>query len=130
VVFGDVDVTLFDGVLPNSQRIFVSANISTITETVPITTSNSQIGNKLFQLEVRAFVNSRFRITTLQTACPACRIEEVDATTGDITPLSLAADPPAPDRAGATEPMVAGPPALQTSIGGDLQAVFLPLIIR
>jgi YVTN family beta-propeller protein len=130
VVFGDVDVTLFDGVLPTSQRIFVSANIGAITETVPITSSNSQIGNKLFQVEVKAFVSSRFRITTLQASCPSCRIEEVDAATGEPTPTSAeAVTVGEPQRDGAAEPMVAGPPALQTAIGGDFQ-VFLPLVIR
>jgi YVTN family beta-propeller protein len=130
IIFGDVDATLFDGVLPTAARIQVSANVGTITETIVITSSNTQVGNKLFQVEVRAFVNSRFRILVSQAACPACRIIEVDAadsTGSEPTPLSITA----PTREGdVAEPMVAGPPAAQSAIGDIAVQVFLPLVVR
>ena len=113
IAFGDVDVSVFDGVQVTSPRIAVSANNGTLTETVVF--SNTTAANKLFQLEVRAAVNSRFTMASTVGA----------ATLFSGAPAALA---PTKDELPGT-PLIAGPPALQTAIGGPAE-VYLPLVLK
>jgi DNA-binding beta-propeller fold protein YncE len=115
--FGDVDVSVFDNVTTNANRIAVSANNGAITETVSFT--NTFGANRNFQIEVRAVVNSRFSITDT-------------ASTSLLNLMGLPAGPiaaPSKDDPAAT-PLIAGPPALQTAIGGEASSVYLPLVMK
>ena len=110
--FGDVDVSVFDDFTnPNAARIAISANNGALPESVTIS------GPGRRQIEVRAFVNSRFTIGL-----------------GNGVVLG-ATDGPA--SAASTElpgtPLVAGPPALQTAIGEPglvVSYLYLPLVLR
>jgi hypothetical protein len=112
IVFGDVDASVFDNVTPNATRIAVSANNGTLTETV--TFANTFGSNRTFQLEVRAVVNSRFRIAQQTTAASSAFAIKPDAIAKDMPPGT---------------PLVAGPPALQTAIG-DPETIYLPLVLK
>jgi hypothetical protein len=117
IEFGDVDVSVFDNVTPNANRVAVSANNGTVTETVSF--ANTFGTNRNFQMEVRAIVNSRFSIT-------------YTASTSLLNLFGLPAgsmDIPSKDEP-ATTPLIAGPPALQTAIGGDVSSVYLPLVLK
>jgi hypothetical protein len=118
ISFGDVDVSVFDNVTTSANRIAVSANNGTITETVSFTNTFGAIRN--FQIEVRAIVNSRFSIT--YTASTSLL---------DLTglPQPSIADMPSKDDA-STTPIIAGPPALQTAIGGDATPIYLPIVLK
>ena len=112
---GDADLSAFDGVSDDATRVEVSAQIGAVTETVQV--SNPTGATKLFQIEVRAIVNSRVQITVTQ---------------GPALALSARAEravlAPSRDDASA-KPLIAGPPALRTAIGVD-NDVFLPLAVR
>lgn len=112
---GDVDVSAFDGVSDEAVRVDVSAQIGAVTETVTI--DNVTGATKLFQIEVRAIINSRVQISVSQGPVLAlgARAERV----------TLA---PTRDDAG-LKPLVAGPPALRTAIGVDNE-VFVPTAVR
>ena len=112
---GDVDVSAFDGVGDNATRVDVSAQIGAVTETVQV--SNPTGATKLFQIEVRAIVNSRIQIAVTQ---------------GPALALSTRAERVllAPTREEASsKPLIAGPPALRTAIGAD-NDVFVPTTLR
>ena len=105
---GDVDVLVFkDGSFQSA-----SANSGTQPEAVTVT---STANNTLFQIEVRAVVNSRFSVTTAA------------ALAGFLRPAAVGVGPAAvPEDTVAT---VAGPPSLQTAIG-DARPINLPTILR
>jgi len=112
---GDVDVSAFDGVGADATRVDVSAQNGAVTETVQV--DNTTGATKLFQIEVRAFVNSRVQINVTQAPVVAGAVRApraVLAPSRDDTPLT---------------PIVAGPPALRTAIGDD-KDVFLPMLSR
>jgi hypothetical protein len=105
---GDVDVLVFkDGSFQSA-----SANSGTAPETVTVT---STANDTLFQIEVRAVVNSRFSV-----AAAAARAELIQPTVAGGAPAGAVDD---------TTITVSGPPALQTAIG-DARAINLPMIIR
>ncbi|HLF28165.1 MAG TPA: YncE family protein [Anaerolineae bacterium] len=114
IVFGDVDVSVFDGISPTANRIAVSAQNGAQPETVTINVPPAGAATT-FQIEVRAAVNSRFRISTEQSlaAQTAPAWSDSVAATNKVLP---------------TEPFIGGPPALQTAI--EELAVYLPLILR
>jgi hypothetical protein len=112
VVFGDVDVSVFDGVGVNANRIAVSANNGPVTETVSF--GNTTGAAVTFQMEVRAVVNSRFRITYQLTG-------------GAVADLSRSVL--APEKQVPTQSLVAGPPALRTAIG-EPNTIYLPIAMR
>jgi YVTN family beta-propeller protein len=109
---GDVDVNVFQGIT-NPVRCSVSANNGTTPETVTVP-SGPCTGTE-FQIEVRAVVNSRFSVTT-QAALAGFLRPQASAS----APAAASADP---------NPIVAGPPALQTAVEGGAP-VHLPAIIR
>jgi YVTN family beta-propeller protein len=113
IEFGDVDVSVFDNVTTSANRIAISANNGTLTETV--TFSNTFGANRNFQIEVRAVVNSRFRISYTTGTAALFNV-----------PIDLA---PAKDEPAGT-PLIAGPPALQTAIGEEVTVVYLPIILK
>jgi len=113
IAFGDVDLSAFDGVGVNAARIGISAKNGTATESVAI--KNTSGNSKLFQIEVRAAVNSRFTIATTQGAA-------------GLT-LTDATDIEAPAKDDSVEMLVGGPPALRTAID-EPQVTSLPLILR
>jgi hypothetical protein len=114
--FGDVDVALFDDFRdPNANRIALSANNGTACEEVTLQGQDDQPNR--FQVEVRAFANSRVQVGE---GCPP-------------NPLAAAAsEAPAGIHQAAETPLIAGPPALRSAIedeGEDAAGdVFLPLI--
>jgi hypothetical protein len=113
--FGDVDVSVFDGIGANANRIAVSANNGTLPESILVSVPGG--GNPTtFQVEVRAVVNSRF--TIVATALEA-----------GAAPASAPVDVMAPGKEIPTTPIVVGPPALQTAIE-DTRRVMMPLIDR
>jgi hypothetical protein len=79
-----------------------------------VTFNNAGASVALFQVEVRAAVNSRFRITTAQSLAAL---------------LQAAPDLIAPSKTAPTVPLVSGPPAEQAAVGED-QDVFLPITRR
>ncbi len=112
---GDVDVSVFDDFTnPNATRVALSANNGLVAEEVNL------VGPGRFQVEIRAIVNSRFKIAIAQTEVGAA------AVTSGLTPLG----------ADNTEtPFIAGPPAAQTAIGEPteeeaLNSVFLPIVTK
>ena len=117
--FGDVDVSVFDDFTnPNAPRIEVSANNGTTPESVTIPGTGT---SGKYQVEVKAVVNSRFTITV------------APATDADVAAANAAA--PSSANADATQPTIAGPPALQAAIEDDSeqsgsQSVYLPLVTR
>ena len=112
---GDVDISAFDGVGNNAIRVAVSAQIGAVTETVQV--SNTTGATKLFQIEVRAIVNSRVQIDVTQGPALALAAQ-----------AERAALAPTRDDAALT-PLIAGPPALRTAIGVDSE-VFVPAALR
>jgi DNA-binding beta-propeller fold protein YncE/mono/diheme cytochrome c family protein len=103
---GDVDVLVFkDGSFQTA-----SANPGTQPESVTLT---STANDTIFQIEVRAVVNSRFSVTA--TAALAGLLRPVS-----VGPAAALTD---------TTATVSGPPAFQTAIG-DARPVNLPAIIR
>jgi len=115
VVFGDVDVSVFDSVQINATRIALSANNSTLTETVTFT--NTFGANRVFQMEVRAIVNSRFSIQYQQAAASALFADALPVKPDSVADLND------------SKPLIAGPPAMQTAIGLPGE-VYLPVILR
>lgn len=112
---GDVDVSAFDGVGANATRVDLSAQNGAVAEEV--TVSNATGATRIFQIEVRAFANSRI---------------EIDVTQGPALALGARAKRVllAPTRDDAsTTPLVAGPPALRTAIGAD-NDVYMPTALR
>jgi YVTN family beta-propeller protein len=105
---GDVDLSVFQG----ATRIAVSAQNGTTVETVSF--NNPTGTQQLFQIEARAVVNSRFRITIVQTLAGLL----------NASPQSIG-----PSKVVPNEPTVTGPPALQAAIQGG-QDVMVPVIIR
>jgi hypothetical protein len=105
---GDVDLSVFQG----ATRIAVSAQNGTTAETVSF--NNPTGTQQLFQIEARAVVNSRFRITIVQTLAGLL----------NASPQSIG-----PSKVVPNEPIVTGPPALQAAIQGG-QDVMVPVIIR
>jgi hypothetical protein len=106
---GDVDLFVFQG----STFITKSNNSSTQPDTVSF--NNPGTSAVLFQVEVHAVVNSRFRITT--STVLAGLLNEAPQAIG-------------PSKSGVpTEPVVFGPPALRAAIDGG-QDVSLPIIVR
>jgi hypothetical protein len=105
---GDVDLSVFQG----ATRIAVSAQNGTTAETVSF--SNTSGTQQLYQIEARAVVNSRFRITIAQTLAGL-----LNASPQSIGPSKLVPN----------EPLVSGPPALQAAIEGG-QDVMVPVLIR
>ncbi|CAG0932336.1 hypothetical protein TFLX_02545 [Thermoflexales bacterium] len=112
IQFGDVDVSVFDNVTTNANRIAVSANNGTITETVSF--GNTFGANRVFQMEVRAVANSRF--TLIYQSVLAALVKSSFVLAPDKEPL--------PD-----QPVIAGPPALQTAID-EAPLLYLPLIMK
>jgi hypothetical protein len=115
--FGDVDVSLFDNVTTSANRIAVSANNGTLTETVSFT--NTFGVNRVFQVEVRAIVNSRFRINPAVSTS----LFNLSGLPQPVVPAAPAKDDPA------STPIIAGPPALQTAIE-DVSTVYLPTVLK
>jgi len=105
---GDVDVLVFK----DGSFVSASANSGTQVETVTVT---STVNDTLFQIEVRAVVNSKFSVTAA-TALAGL----LQTTTANVGPAAVLGD---------TTVTVDGPPALQTAIG-DARAINLPAIIR
>ena len=104
---GDVDVPVFkDGSFQSA-----SANSGTQVETVTV---SSTVNDTVFQIEVRAVVNSRFSVASAA------------ALAGFLRPAAASG---APAAVGDTTITVAGPPALQTAIG-DARPINLPAILR
>jgi hypothetical protein len=106
---GDIDVSVFDA---DGNRIAVSAHNGLTPETATLT---SAANDSIFQIEVRAVVNSRFTIATSQPA-----VVDVEA----LEAITLA-----PGKADLPEtPTNLGPPPLRAAIetGGD---IFLPLVV-
>ncbi|MEO7910785.1 MAG: YncE family protein [Roseiflexaceae bacterium] len=107
-VIGDVDVLVFkDGSFQSA-----SANSGTQAETVSF---SSTVNDTLFQIEVRAVVNSRFSVTS------------ATALAGLLEPAAASSAPAAV--LDDTLVTVAGPPSLQAAIEGGAP-VRLPTIIR
>jgi hypothetical protein len=105
--FGDVDVSVFAPFTDqNAPRVALSANNGTVPETVTL------VGPGLYQIEVRAIVNSRFTVTYVES----------------FATFSL---PPTTTPLGGDEaqPTVAGPPARRTAIGEPTE-LYLPVVIR
>ena len=109
--FGDIDVSVFQGLQPNAVRCVVSANNGLQAEVVTI--GSGACSGQEFQIEVRAVVNSRFTI-----AVAAARGVDT-ATSGDISTQALP-----------LKPLVGGPPALRTAIDPDDDETFLPIITK
>jgi mono/diheme cytochrome c family protein len=105
--FGDVDLAVFQG----NTRVAVSANNGSTPETV--TFSNTGGSPQLFQVEVSAIVNSRFRITAVQTLAAL---------------LHAAPDAIGPAKVVPTAPLVSGAPVKAAVEGG--QDIQLPIIKR
>ena len=110
---GDVDTTVFKGIL-NPERCDVTA-IRNGTTPETVTVPSAACTGTEFQIEVRAVVNSRFRITTAV------------ASVGLLRPQASGGVPAAAPTD--LEPTVAGPPALQTAIEGGAP-VHLPTLLR
>jgi hypothetical protein len=105
---GDVDLSVFLG----NTRVALSAQNGEAAETV--TFNNAGASPALFQVEVRAAVNSTFRITTAQSLAAM---------------LQAARDLIAPSKTAPTVPLVSGPPPLQAGVE-DGTDVNLPLLLR
>jgi YVTN family beta-propeller protein len=106
---GDVDVLVFkDGSFQSA-----SANSGTQTESVTVT---STADNTLFQIEVRAVVNSRFSVTSQAVLAGFLRPQAASGVAPAAAPLD-------------TTSTVTGPPSLQTAIG-DARPINLPAILR
>jgi YVTN family beta-propeller protein len=105
---GDVDLSVFQG----NTRVALSAQNGETPETVSF--GNATAGPILFQVEVRAVVNSRFRITTVESL----------AALAQAAPEVIA-----PGKTPPTEPLVSGPPALRAAIEGAPE-VFVPFAVR
>jgi YVTN family beta-propeller protein len=125
IVFGDVDVSVFDNVTPNANRVALSSNNGAFTETVTFTNTFGAL--RVFQVEVRAVVNSRFRVTyqaSQVTLANLTGLENLLDPAGlPSGPATLMKDPPP------AQPFIAGPPALQTAIG-EPEMVYLPIVVR
>jgi YVTN family beta-propeller protein len=105
---GDVDVLVFkDGSFQSA-----SANSGTQAETVTV---SSTANDTIFQIEVRAVVNSRFSVTS--TAALAGLLQPAAASSAPAAVL------------GDTTITVNGPPSLQTAIG-DARPIHLPALIH
>ena len=102
---GDIDVLVFS----NGSFQSASANSGTQPESV---TLNSAANDTLFQVEVRAVVNSRFTIAA-STVTNGAR-----ATAAVAAPAAII-----------TKPIVGGPPALQAAIDG-VPELFVPVAIK
>jgi YVTN family beta-propeller protein len=122
IVFGDVDLAVFDGVTASANRIGVSANNGTTTEVISFT--NTGGADQLFQVEVEAIVNSSVTIATQQAPAVAADLALAEKLARDA---SLA-----PEKNDKRErPFVSGPPALQTAVGDDAgNSVYLPVILK
>jgi DNA-binding beta-propeller fold protein YncE len=105
--FGDVDLAVFQG----NTRVAVSANNGTSPESV--TFGNGTGTPQLFQVEVRAIVNSRFRITAGEVLAGLLR---------------AAPDVIGPTKVVPTTPLVTGPP-VKAAVEGA-QDVMLPITKR
>jgi hypothetical protein len=112
--FGDIDVAVFDDFTnPAANLIAVSDNRGSRAEQVSLS------GPGLFQVEIRARGNARFRT------------EAGSETGAAVRAVSHASSPLANE-----QPLVGGPPARQTAIDDDFTRgesagdVYLPLIVR
>ena len=125
IIFGDVDMSVFDNVTPNANRVALSSNNGAFTETVTFTNTFGAL--RVFQVQVRAVVNTRFRVTyqvSQVTLANLANLEDRGAPADlPILPAMLMKDPLP------TRPFIAGPPALQTAIG-EPEMVFLPIVLR
>ena len=108
--FGDVDVSVFQGIGANATRCAVSANNGTTAEVV--TVPGGGCAGTEFQIEVLAIVNSRFTVGV----APGFLVAENSSNVAASAALS-------------DKPLVGGPPALQTAIG-DEDEIFLPVILK
>ncbi len=113
ILSGDVDVSVFDSVLSNSNRIALSANNGAQTENVSF--MNTFGATRTFQMEVRAVANSRFRIAYQESL--AASSEDAAQPSGPTNTSDL--------NSGA--PLVSGPPAQQTSID-EADPIYLPAL--
>jgi YVTN family beta-propeller protein len=105
---GDVDLSVFQG----NTRIALSAQNGETAETVSF--QNTGGSAALFQIEVRAIVNSRFRISFTESLAGLLR----------ITPEVIG-----PTKTAPTAPLTQGPPALRAAVQGG-QDQILPLVKR
>jgi hypothetical protein len=110
---GDVDTTVFQGIINPVRCDITAIRNGTTPETVTVP-SASCTGTE-FQIEVRAVVNSRFSITTASARAGL----SVPQASGSAP--AAASDDPAPT--------VAGPPALQTAIESS-SPVRVPALLR
>ncbi len=111
--FGDVDVSVFQN-LANPTRCMVSANNGSLPEQVTLG-GGTCTASTTFQIEVRAVVNSRFRIAVQQQALSALLIPAPSV----IGPQKEVSD----------RPTVTGPPSLTAAIDEPKQ-LLLPLTLR
>jgi hypothetical protein len=114
--FGDVDVAVFDDFTnPNANRIALSANNGPVCEEVTLAPQAGEANR--FQVEVRAFANSRFTIST--EPCDPISVAAADAAAPEST------------HAAPENPIVAGPP-LRAAIEDDAPeqdvSVYLPIV--
>lgn len=109
--FGDVDVSVFDGIGANATRCDFSVNNGTQPETVTVP-SGACIGPN-FQIEVFAIANSRFTVSVTQNK-PVAANSSVSSSAG---------------KALGNLPLVGGPPAIRSAIG-DEEETFLPAILK
>lgn len=107
---GDVDLSVFQGVGANAERVAVSAENGTAPEVVAF--GNATAAPIVFQVEVRAVVSS---VVTVAAAAPAAALD--------------AAVQIAPGKQIPGAPIVAGPPALQAAVG-EPEELFLPGLFR
>ncbi len=122
--FGDVDVSVFDSVFANASRIALSANNGASPESATI--QNTTGATRTFQMEVRAVVNSRFRLVfDLGQALGAIS----GAAPEELSLDGLAASPTSGNDLNSGSMLISGPPALQTGID-DVVSIYLPALLR
>jgi YVTN family beta-propeller protein len=109
--FGDVDVSVFQGI-SNPVRCAVSASNGTTVEAV--TVPGGTCTGTVFQIEVRAVVNSRFTIGVVQNLIANIVVQ----------PAAVGPEKDVSDIA-----LVDGPPAAQAAIS-DAAEIDLPLIVK
>lgn len=122
VLYGDVDVSVFDSVFSNANRIALSANNGASPESV--TFENTTAAVRTFQMEAWAVVNSRFRMAfELSQALRTVLAPE------ELSPDVLTISPTSGSDLNSGGMLISGPPALQTGID-DVFPIYLPALLR
>jgi hypothetical protein len=110
-IFGDVDVSVFQGI-SNPVRCDVRASNGTTAEAVSVPSATCT--GTVFQIEVRAVVNSRFTIGVVQNLVANLVVQ----------PAAVGPEKDVSDIA-----LVDGPPAAQAAIS-DAEELDLPLVLK